>query len=209
MNIFVESGGQILADEIGFDGQFAMAAIDQDGQLDAPGPAEIVERIHGGADGASAEEDIVDEDDGFAADVEGDDGGLDVGSNALIEVIAMHADVERAERDGVGPDVGEDGAEALSEGDAAALDADEGDVGAGFVAFGDFVADTSEGALDGRGVEDGVRIQGRVGLTFKFKPKPGWATPRLLVCKENNPPGDGVETKNIAMSFLGNLAGLP
>jgi hypothetical protein len=108
VDIFFWGGGDIFSNEIGFDGEFAMSAVDEDGELDTPGPAEIVQGIHGGADGATAEEDVIDEDYGFAGDVEGDNGGENVWSGTLVEVIAVHADVEAACGDGVGPDVGEE-----------------------------------------------------------------------------------------------------
>src|ERR1039458_17917 len=40
---FSLSGGNILADEIRFDGQLAVPAVDEHGQLNAPGPAEIIQ----------------------------------------------------------------------------------------------------------------------------------------------------------------------
>src|SRR3954470_4615568 len=43
-NILRGGGGDILADEIGLDRQFAMAAIDQHRKLNPLGPAEIIER---------------------------------------------------------------------------------------------------------------------------------------------------------------------
>ncbi len=136
-----------------------MAAVDEDGELDAPRAAKIIKRIHGGADGTPTKKDIIDEDDGFSGDVKRNDGGLDIGSDALIEVIAMHADVERTGGDRVLPNGGEDGAESLGDGNAAALNADESDLGAGYVALSDFVADAGEGALDGGSVKNGLRAQ--------------------------------------------------
>jgi hypothetical protein len=49
-------------------GRSLMAAVDEDGEADLGGAADIGESVEGGADGASGEEDIVDEDDGLRID---------------------------------------------------------------------------------------------------------------------------------------------
>src|SRR6266571_1819066 len=56
---FGESGRDVLADEVSFDGQLAVASIHQDRKLDSPGPAKIVQRIHCRPNGAPAEEHII------------------------------------------------------------------------------------------------------------------------------------------------------
>jgi hypothetical protein len=159
LDIFDERGGDIFADEIRLDGEFAVAAINQHGKLDAAGAAEIVESIHRRADGAATEENVVHENDGLAGDIEGNGGGVDVGSDAMLEVVAVQVDIKAAIGDGMFPDFGEERAEALREMDAAALDADEDDFGTVVIAFGDLVGDAGEGALQCGSVEDegGIR----------------------------------------------------
>jgi hypothetical protein len=153
----------ILAHEIGADRQLAMAAIDQDGELDLAWPAEIVQGIHRGANRSSAEEDVVDEHDGLAGDVEGNNGGLDIRRGALIEVVTMHADIEAADRDRMFPNIGEYFGEALGEGNAAALDSDQDDIGARLVALGNFVGHPYQSPANGGRIQDlgGVRHIGK------------------------------------------------
>jgi hypothetical protein len=71
----------------------------------------------------------------------------------LIEVIAVHGDIEAAARNRVSPNGGEQRAEAFGERQAAALDTDQHDSVAGLVAFGDFMGDARQGALDRGGVQ--------------------------------------------------------
>src|SRR5438445_6191324 len=85
-HVFVASSGQIFADEIGSDRQFTMAAIDQDSQLNTYGPAEVIQRIHGCADGASAVKDIIHQHHRFSGNVKRNDRGLNRGSNTPIQI---------------------------------------------------------------------------------------------------------------------------
>ena len=62
------------------------------------------------------------------------------------------------------PDRSQDGAQPLGQGDTAALDSDQRDVGAGFVAFGDFVANAGQGSEDSSGIEDRIGVQVWVGF---------------------------------------------
>src|ERR1051326_7664037 len=71
---FAERRRNVFADEVRFDRQLAMAAIDEHGELNPLRPAEIVERIHRRANRAAFEEDVVDEHHGLAGDVEGNHG---------------------------------------------------------------------------------------------------------------------------------------
>ena len=76
---FAAGGGDGAADELGFDGEFAVAAVDEDEELDALGAAVVEEGIEGGTDGASGVEDVVHKNDVAAGDVEAElalvDGG--------------------------------------------------------------------------------------------------------------------------------------
>src|SRR6185312_6487962 len=60
-DVVARVGGQVLADRVGPDGQLAVAPVDQHGELDGPGPAEVGEGVEGGPDGAAREEHVVDE----------------------------------------------------------------------------------------------------------------------------------------------------
>ena len=81
-SIVRQGSGHIFANEIRFDRQFAMAAIDQHGQLNPRGPAKIVQRIHRGARRASAEQHVIDQHDRFPGDVERHLGGMNCRGDA-------------------------------------------------------------------------------------------------------------------------------
>ncbi len=135
-----------------------MASIDEDGELDGARTAEVVEGIERGAGGAAAVEDIIDEDDRPLIDVAGNLGREDLGRESMIEVVAVHGDVDGADGDGVIPDFGEMKAEALSEEWASALDAEQDDLVAGGVALGDFVSDPCENSLHLRSCHEDFRF---------------------------------------------------
>ena len=135
-----------------------MAAVHEDRELDFYGPSKIVQGIHGGADGPAAEEDIIDKHNGFAVYVEWDDRWLHVRSDPLVEVVAMHADIQAAGGCGMAPNAQKRFGETLGQGNSAALDANENDLLAGFVTLRDFVSDTGQGPLKGGAIEDNSRI---------------------------------------------------
>jgi hypothetical protein len=60
------------ADVISVDGKLAAAAIEQDGEFDAGWASEIGQFIEGGPDGAAGVEDVIEEDDLGAIDIEVD-----------------------------------------------------------------------------------------------------------------------------------------
>ena len=92
-------GGHVLAHVIGPDRQLAVTPVDEHGEADRRRPPVIHERIHGGADRASREEHVVDDDHGPAGEVEGQVRALHhwlAGDQR--EVVAVEGDVERADR---------------------------------------------------------------------------------------------------------------
>ena len=98
------------ADEGGFDGELAMAAVDEDQQLHAARAAVVEERIEGGANGAAGVEHVVDQDDVAAVDIEAERAGNDDGAHiARGEVVAIEADVEDAGIDRMLFDAGDEG----------------------------------------------------------------------------------------------------
>ena len=62
---------EVLADVVGADRELAVPAVDEYGEPHRRGPAEVVHRVEGGADRASGEEHVVDEDDDLAVDAAG------------------------------------------------------------------------------------------------------------------------------------------
>ena len=152
-----EDVGQVLAHVVGADGKFAVAPVDQDGQAHDARPAEVHERVQGGADGAAGVQDVVDQDNNLVVDagqrqlrVVRRPGGL-VG-----EVVPEHGDVELAD-DGGGVHGGIGGGDFLGEPDrkrvAAAGNAQQHQVLGAFVGLEDFMGDTSECTVNVRLVE--------------------------------------------------------
>jgi hypothetical protein len=158
VDIIIRRGRHIFSDEIGFDRQLPVAAVNQHGQLDAAGAAEIIERIQGGADGAPAVEHIVHQHDSFSRDIERDIGGLDIWGNAPIQIVAMHADVEGAGVDVLTPDTCQERAQTARKVGTSALDTYQGKVLACAVAFSDFVGNSRQRPLDRSGVEYNRRV---------------------------------------------------
>jgi len=148
-NDFAARGGDGSADEAGLDGKLAVSAVDEHEQLDALGAALVEEGVEGRADGAAGVEDVVHEDDVAAIDVEADVAFFDDRARACGgKVVAIEADVEYAGIDGRFLDGPDELGDALGEGNAAAFDADEAEVGAAVIALDDLVRQSDEGALD-------------------------------------------------------------
>src|SRR5690606_3588018 len=81
----------------------------------ARGP-DVVQRVEGGADGPAGEEHVVDEDDQAAVDaVTGDLGAGQRTRGVHAQVVAVHGDVERADRDLALGDLLQLGGESLGE----------------------------------------------------------------------------------------------
>jgi hypothetical protein len=142
------------SNEIRLDGQVAMAAVHEDGELNFLRSPEIVQCIHRGADRASAEQHVIHQHHGLAGHVEWNHGGMNGRRRALVEVIAVHGNIQRTGRHRLTPDAAEQSGQAFCQGHAAALDAHEDDVAADIVAFVNLVRDARERTLDGGGVED-------------------------------------------------------
>ena len=99
-----QRGRQVLAHEVGADRQLAVAAVDQHGEPDGAGPADVVDRVEGGPDGAPGEQHVVDEHDDLAVDAAVRDLGRQQGAGrAHPQVVAVHRHVERADGHVAGP----------------------------------------------------------------------------------------------------------
>src|SRR5262245_15688102 len=119
----------VLADVVGADRQFAMAAIDDTRELDRARPAEVDQRVHGGANRPPRIEYVVDEHDDLAAHVDGD---LRAAHDRLLgdrrQVVAIQRDVEAALDRGAVLELRDALGDPLRERHAAALDAHEHEV---------------------------------------------------------------------------------
>jgi hypothetical protein len=151
--------GDILSNEVGFDGQLAMAAIDEHRKLNALWTAEIIQRVQGCPRGPSAEQNVVHEHDGFAGHVKRDDGRLHMRRGIGSDVVSVHADIEPTDRYGLAEDVLEEIGQSRGEKNTATLYADDNQVLSRFIALGNLVRHSFEGTLEGRGAEDNDRFR--------------------------------------------------
>ena len=135
-----------------------MAPVDHDGQLDGPGPAEVVQGVQGGPDGAAGEEDVVDQHHHLAGQVDRDVGHGLGQDGPQPDVVAVEGHVEAADGQGVDPfDLAQDLGHPGGQRDAAGLEADQDDVLDAPVALDHLVRHPRQGALDvGRGQDLGV-----------------------------------------------------
>jgi len=130
-----------------------VAPVDEDRHLHRAGAAELGEGVEGGADGAAGEEHVVDEDDDLPADVDGDLGGPERLDRPEADVVAVEGDVERAHGHGHALEALDGLGQAVGDGDAPGVEADEHDVVGAVVALDDLVGDAGVGPAQRVGVE--------------------------------------------------------
>ena len=165
---------QVLADVVGADGQLAVAAVDQDGQLDdragrprsisASSAARMVRPVKSTSSTRTTVLSLI-------------ENGMSVpritGAPAHVEVVAVERDVERAHRTARCRRWRRSWRQPLGEGHPARADADEGQVLGAAVALEDLVGDAGEGAVEG-GLVENLRFfaqAGWSGLTdLSFEP---------------------------------------
>ena len=128
------AGREVLADVVGADRQLAVAAVGEDGELDAVGAAVVEERLDRGADRPARVEDIVDEHDRPALESEVELRRADDRLRVARRLAVADADVVAVEGDVDGADVELDAGalldeppEPVRERDATGVDADERD----------------------------------------------------------------------------------
>jgi len=142
-------GADLASDELGLDGEFAVATVDEYEELHGAWATVVEEGVESGADGAASVENIVHQDDVAAFDIEaqgsGDDDGLGVAGG---KVVAIEGDVEDTGIDRSLLDLFDQYGETLGDRNAAALNADEAEVVTAFVLFDDLVCEADEGAVD-------------------------------------------------------------
>ena len=126
-NFLGGGGGQGQAGVVGGDGHEVVATVDEDGEFDFRGAAVVEELVEGGFDGATGEEDVVDEDDIGAVDVGGEDGGRELlGDGVAADVVAVKGNVDDTSgRLELGGYDGKAGGKAMSEENAAVGDTEE------------------------------------------------------------------------------------
>ena len=131
-----------------------MAPVDHHGQLHGPGPAEIVQRIQRSPDGTAGEEDVVDEDDDLAGQIDRN-GGHRLGEDgAQPDVVPVERHVETAHNQIDALDLVERLGHAVGQGHPARLQADQDDVLDAPVALDHLVRHARQGTVDVSGGED-------------------------------------------------------
>ena len=107
-----------------------MAAVDQDGELDRAGPAEVAQGVERRPDRAAGVEDVVDEHDQAAVDAGvGQHRGLQRADTAQAQIVAIERDVDGADVDAAAGERLDAGGEPSRERCAAGRDPDEDEVG--------------------------------------------------------------------------------
>src|ERR1700683_1623763 len=144
-------GLYMAAHEAGLDGQLAMAAIDQHQQLYAPRPAMIKERVQGGPYGTAGGENVGDENNIAAGDIEADGPRDDDRANiARRKVVAVEVNIEDAGIDRLLRDASNQMPQANGKRHAATLDADQPQVMGSIIFLNDLVRQPNQRALDFR-----------------------------------------------------------
>ena len=151
----MRGGRHILADEVCTDRQFAVAAVDEDCELDGLRAAHVDDGIERCADRAARVEHVVDEHDCLARDV---DRQFRLMNDWLIrerrEVIAIERDVEDTDWRLLALDMLDIGSDALRNRHAARADAHDDDVVDALVALDDLMRDARQGAANPLGIHD-------------------------------------------------------
>ncbi|SPF37378.1 hypothetical protein SBA1_180006 [Candidatus Sulfotelmatobacter kueseliae] len=148
---FVHRGLHVAADEGGLDGNLAMSAVNQHAELHAPRPPVLKERIERGAGSAAGEQNIV-----YHHDVL----FLDLKPNLFLlhhglrpqgrEIVAIEGDIERSDGDLGILDAGDDLAQPLGQGHAAAANSDQPQGVDASVLFHDLICQPHQRALNFR-----------------------------------------------------------
>src|SRR4051812_34840877 len=179
LNALVPRGRQVLADVVGANRQLAVAAVGEDGELHAIRPPVLEERVDRGADRPARIEDVVDEDDGAALEVEVE---LRLAGERLrparrmagahVHVVAVEGDVELAEGELVARPLLDESAEPLRDRNAAGVDADERHGVELLVPLDDLVRDAGKRAPDRFVIQQDFprRCDGRVRHSTPFRP---------------------------------------
>jgi len=70
----------------------------------------------------------------------------------FVEIVAVSADIQFPDRNGMAPDILENGSKAFRQKDAAFLDSNQNDGIAAFILLHDFVGNAGEDSMNGLGV---------------------------------------------------------
>jgi hypothetical protein len=149
---FGVSGLHGAADVLGFNGHFAMAAIDEDAKGHALGTAQVEEAVHGGTDGAAGVKDIVDEDQVHGIHGESYVGRLEDSLwSDFGEVIAIKRDIECADGNFNAIDATHGLSDTFGQRYTATTDADESEILCAAALLDNLVSEALQRAVDFRG----------------------------------------------------------
>lgn len=127
--LLVLARGHLHAGEVGLDGERTVAAVDEGDEFYGCGTALVEYFVEGGANGAASEEDVVCEEDVGSVHVEGQVFGvLNLVQGIGVGVVAVEYGIHDADRTGLSCEIAKVFAEALGKYDAAACDADDGEI---------------------------------------------------------------------------------
>jgi hypothetical protein len=150
-----------------------MATVDQDGELDRPGPPDVVQRRERRPHGAPGEQHVVDQDHEAAVDaLRWDVGGLEGAGRAQAEVVAVHRRVQGPDGDPPSLHRGDALGEAAGQSHTAGGDAEQDEVVGGLGSLEDLVPDPGQCPGDVVGVEH-VASDGRGGRSVGGGCRPG------------------------------------
>ena len=96
---------QVLAHVVGSNRQFAMAAVDHHGELHRSRATPVGQRVERGANRATGEEDVIDQDHRAVGEIVIDEGQRRSRHGMQRQVIAIERDVERDRRADVSPEI--------------------------------------------------------------------------------------------------------
>jgi hypothetical protein len=142
-------GGHDFSAKVGLDGQFSMSAVDEDGEADFLWSSMFHQSIECGSGGSAGEDDFIDQDDGFASDLEGDFGFVVLGGRA---VVSIEPDIEFAAGHGGAFDLSHEECKPFCDGPSPAQDSDYDESVGALIGFEDFVRHATKGSAHVSGI---------------------------------------------------------
>src|SRR5204862_4642827 len=95
----------------------------------------------------------------FCRDVEGYNCGLDIWRHSMIEIIAVHADIQLTNRHRVSPNRPKKIPQPFRQGHASLLNPHQDNLPAGFISLGNLVSNSRQSTLNCHIIEDNARFR--------------------------------------------------
>lgn len=155
LNQLAAGGGQVLAYEVRPDGQLAVPAVDQDGQLDTPRSAAGEDRLDGGTGSPAGVQHIVHQNDITAGDVKRQGGLGHLGAfRQNGQIVPVEADIDAAAGDGDALDAADIVAQEQGERFPPAAHPDKNEIPGALVLFDNLMGKTHQRTLYGVFIHD-------------------------------------------------------